>query len=174
MRAANEAVVTIWDVPTGQSLRDFPKLPNMNIVALAWGPEGDRVAVGTYLREVKAGGLAELKVVDASTGETIHTLQKSRDGVFSVVFSRDGRRLVSASGRSPVEGPPAYGEVIVWDMATGLDLFRIRAKQQSIFGVTISPDGRWLAYGGDNKAVVIHDLRPASLPAAPRPRPAIR
>lgn len=116
----------------------------------------------------------ELQLFDADTGDTVQTFPTSPNGVFGLAFSPDGRRLVSASGRNPMDGRPTYGEVIVWDVATGLELFRIREKQQSVFGVAISPDGRWLAYGGEGKQVVIHDLRFDPLPEAPPPRAVAR
>ena len=61
---------------------------------------------------------------------------------------------IGVAGRSgtPVKpGNPANstpeGEVIVWDVATGHELMRLRENQGGFFGVAFSPDGRRLATG---------------------------
>ena len=157
-KTENQSFVTIWDVKTGLPMRDFPPMQNTNVVTLAWRPDGKWLATGSYKRNQREEDAAELNVFDADTGRLVHCLQKSTEGFFSIVFSRDGRRLVSSSGKSPVDGRPVYGEVIVWDMATGLELFRIREQQKSIYGVALSPNADWFAFGGDNSSVVLHPL----------------
>jgi WD40 repeat protein len=159
--AKNEAIITIWDVESGASLLNFTNMPNAQVVTLAWSTNCKWLASGSYPREPKEEALGELKVFDTQTGEIVHTLQKSKDGYFSVDFSQDGRRLISATGSYQGNGVPTYGEVIVWDMATGLDLFRIRQPHTNVLGLALSPDGRWFAYGashGQEAKVIIHDL----------------
>ena len=60
--------------------------------------------------------------------------------VYCVAFSPDGKRLASASGNF---GQP--GEVKVWDVATGSELFCLTGHKDLVSCVTFSPDGRRLA-----------------------------
>jgi WD40 repeat protein/tRNA A-37 threonylcarbamoyl transferase component Bud32 len=67
-----------------------------------------------------------------------HTL-----AVRSVAFSPDGRRLATAGGQA---GKP--GEVKVWDLATGQELFACSGPAGPFWSLAFSPDGRRLAVGG--------------------------
>jgi WD40 repeat protein len=58
-------------------------------------------------------------------------------GVESVVFSPDGRRVASAGG--------FYGNVKLWDVATGTPVRRFQAGNRWMQGLVFSHDGRYLA-----------------------------
>jgi WD40 repeat protein/tRNA A-37 threonylcarbamoyl transferase component Bud32 len=73
------------------------------------------------------------------------TLRAHSIPIRSVAYSPDGRRLASAAGE--VNKP---GEVKVWDVVTGQELFCLREHQDLVSCMAFSPDGRWLvtANGG--------------------------
>ena len=75
--------------------------------------------------------------------------------VHDAVFSPDGKRLV-AVGES--------GMVIVWDVATRTQLYRLRGHREVVERVAFSRDGRWLATAGWDKTIRIWDM--ASDPAS--------
>jgi len=161
--------VAIWDVRSGQSLRVLPLINGLT-AGIAWSPDGKLIAAGTTVTGDKAGR-PELKVYEAKSGRVLHTLAGTTDDIFSVAFSSDSRRLVSSSGKRP-GGRPRHGEVIVWDMATGLELLRNREAGNSVFGVAISSSGRWFASARGDGTMMLHDLRGPSLPVAPAPHAA--
>ncbi len=71
-------------------------------------------------------------------------LEGHKDAVNSVAFSPDGSLLVSA-GRDH--------DVIVWDVATGAEAYRIEeAQSASVADARFSPDGRWLVTAGPKSA----------------------
>ena len=110
---------------------------------------------------------------------TVFDLKGHTEPVWSVAFSPDGKRLVSAAGRWGVQmksdPTPGDGEVKVWDTATGVELLTVRESDQTAFGVAFSPDGRWFGIAGRDKKIRLWDLKPDRGPAdAPPVRPPTR
>jgi WD40 repeat protein len=103
-------------------------------------------------------------VWDAGTGLETLTLTGHSDGVVSVAFSPDGRRLASAS---------RDGIVWVWDSATGLGVLTLTGHSQGVVSVAFSPDGWRLASAGAGGTVKVWDARPLDTEPAklgPTPR----
>jgi WD40 repeat protein/serine/threonine protein kinase len=116
-----------------------------------------------------AGRTPDARVVglwDAATGRELLMLRGHRHPVFAVRFSPNGQLLATAGGlkcgmrnaecgrlssfflpRSAVPVPHAH-ELLVWDVATGEQLAR-REGTGHVFNLAFSPDGRWLAVGGE-------------------------
>lgn len=89
--------VKVWDAATGQELLAL-KGPLPAITSVAWSPDGRWLATASGGYE--PGGLAaapELQIWNARTGARIIALKGHRDYIQSVAFSRDGRRLGTAS-----------------------------------------------------------------------------
>jgi WD40 repeat protein/serine/threonine protein kinase len=82
------------------------------------------------------------------------TLKGHRYPLFGVRFSADGRRLATVSCDRASAGRPH--EVKVWDSETGR-LLRSWEGSGHIFVLAFSPDGKWLATGGENGLVKVLD-----------------
>ena len=128
-------------------LGPLPPLAGMSdlVRAVAWSPDGTRVAVGGG-----TPGLAgELVLFDAASGERLHTLPGHRDYVYHVAFSADGTRLASCG----------YDRLVrVWDAATGKPVSVLREHTEAVYAVAFSPDGRWLASAAADRSVKIWDV----------------
>jgi len=114
--------------------RALPAVP-----AIAISPDGTLLAAAAH-HEVVVHRLADGVLVGRWLGDSPR--------LESLAFSNDGRFL-AASGGAPSE----FGEIQVWDVASGLMVRSIRAGTDSLYGVSWSNDGSRLAVGGADKLV---------------------
>jgi WD40 repeat protein len=113
---------------------------------VAFSPDGKRLATTTHPSAYPRNS-QEIKVWDAQTGQELLTFQ-GRTGMFtSVLFSPDGKRLVSSAG-----------EVKVWDAQTGLELLSFKGGG---FGssAAFTQDGHRLV-SSVGRTVTIYDATP--------------
>jgi WD40 repeat protein len=135
--------VKVWDAQTGQELLTVSLAGNDPV---AFSPDGKRLASASHPSAARWGS-QEIKVWDAQTGQALLTFS-GRTGIFtSVLFSPDGRRLVSSAG-----------EVKVWDALTGLELLSFKGGGIGS-SAAFSPDGHRLV-STERRTVTIYDATP--------------
>jgi WD40 repeat protein len=153
--------LTLWDLTTGKELRQLGGKDN-GVHSVAFSPDG-KVLAAAYgslgwfgrppaMRPPTPGGLVRLW--DVGTGKELHTLKGYGNGVRSVAFAPDGKRLVSGSHD---------GTVRVWDAVTGKELRKIdvpvRGRPSDPKGMAVDRGGVYaVAFGRDGKAVASGDF----------------
>ena len=68
--------------------------------------------------------------------------------VLSVVFSPDGKLIVSGSGDKTLK---------IWDAETGQELETLKGHSEPIIAVLLSPDGKLIVSGSLDKTLIIWD-----------------
>jgi RNA polymerase sigma factor (sigma-70 family) len=161
--------LTLGDLATGKVLRHLGGKDN-GVNGVAFSPDG-RVLAAAYgsrgwfgrppgLRPPAVGSVVRLW--DVRTGDELHTLKGHDNGVRSVAFSPDGKRLVSGSHDSTVR---------VWEAASGKELLKIAAPcrkppadpkgggtdRGGVFAVAFSRDGKAVASGDYDGMIYLWD-----------------
>lgn len=109
------------------------------ITALAYSPDSSTLAVSGY-REVllhKADGSGLL-------ARLVGQSQK----ILSLVYSADGKTLAAVGG-----SPARFGEAQFWNTATNKQINAVQVGYDTLFGASLSSDGKELSFGGADNAV---------------------
>jgi len=139
----------IWNAETGAE-RAAIKHPEV-----AWGlavsPDGRLIATGTgghtfdapILHKMLEPKETVIRIWDSKSGKLIRELPGHTDMIYSLIFSPDGRTVISGSWDTTIR---------LWDVASGKELTSV-AGQGSIYALAITPDGTHIvAGGGENRS----------------------
>jgi WD40 repeat protein len=109
------------------------------INAIAFSPDGKTLAVSGYrevlLHDVE-GRAAAARLVGLS------------ERLNSLAFSQDGASLIAAGGT-----PARFGEIQVWDVAGARLRRSVVITSDTLFGLSLSPDGKEIAIGAADNSV---------------------
>jgi eukaryotic-like serine/threonine-protein kinase len=131
-----QSEIRVCDAATGEVVLSR-KWPEGWISTPTFSRDGMMLAVQVGTR----GASGPVKLLDVSTGKELHSLDGHRfNGVLSLAFSPDGRRLASAS-YSPDH---AEAEVKLWDVSGGRELLTLPANGRG--RLAFSADGHRLSY----------------------------
>src|SRR5262249_2783956 len=153
--AREPAEIRLWDVTAATLQERAPLRGHVGAVrALALAPEGRACgADGRTLATVGgvAGVAGEVVLWDAIGGQPLAALHGHKELVDGLAFSPDGATLLTAGGRD------AGAEVKLWDLAQ----FRpplLLEHAGAVRCAALSPDGRLLATGGQDRAIRLWDM----------------
>lgn len=133
-----ETTIRLWEAHTGQSLGEPLQGHGALVVAVAFSPEGSRVASGSCDFTIR--------LWDADTGRPFGEPLRGHSGPINTFkFSPDGSRIVSSS---------LDGTIRFWDTNTGRPLGSpLLGHKSMINAVAFSPDGSRIVSGSSDKTI---------------------
>ena len=174
---SDNSTATIWDIATRKRVQTLQH--DGSVVAAKYSPQGDRIATATEnsVRVWDSNNGRSLKHIPVTVIPWYNTgLLWSNNHLF-VLSDRKIKQFEASTGSAISEWPvpesslyscialPKHVEfiacstkrtVIFWDTATHTQLGLIQHSQDSSFA--LSPDGRFLAIGGEDGKITINSL----------------
>ena len=98
------------------------------------------------LAQIAGGGSPNPLVVELSTSKFVDVLSGNQGTILSMRFSRDGKKLVTAS---------EDGKVRIWSVPGWKLLQTLSGHQGPVRWAEFSPDGQWVVSGGEDQTVRI-------------------
>jgi WD40 repeat protein len=142
--ARKSGQITVWDVSSGRSLRDWP-LRRGDLTYICFSPSGNLLAgVSPFLDSALTFVGSDVVVWDTAGGEEKLSLTFRKVHIHRVCFSPDGA-LLAVVGGLPAGQP---GLVKLWDLSTGDEWRSLRGHTDWVEDVCFSPDGTRLATAG--------------------------
>src|SRR5262249_34439790 len=142
--------VNLWDMTTGKELRRLNCTRSAE--GLAFSPDGRFIATGNENPHVR--------LWNPETGAEMRPITRPDPNLASggsLTFSPDGRTLASSSPDS-VASINETSTLILYEVATGKERWRLAHTHSKSSPVAFSPDGRFLIVGGTDKLIRLISL----------------
>jgi WD40 repeat protein len=140
----------MWDAITGAELATLTRPGQGPVRAVAWSPDGTRIAAGC--------GEETVRIWDAADGSELLTLAGGKGTAWALAWSPDGSRIVAGSNAwgTAVSGAAGLvGTLTIWDPVTGSEVASFgRPGQGPVRAVAWSPDGTRIAGSGEETVQV--------------------
>jgi serine/threonine-protein kinase len=157
LSATPDGTLSLWDVSTGQRLRQIPG-PRGVVGCVAFTPDGGTIvtgsASGTDIWRRRRGvppGEADpvVRLWDGESGKEVRAFEGHRAAVRAVAIAPTGRRVLSAGDD---------GTMRLWDVGSGLEVGRLKGYRSRVLSVAFSTDGRRALSGHEDGSVRGWDL----------------
>ena len=143
--ASDGRCLRLWDWKAGREVRCLGE-HTTSVESISFSSDGKWVASGSY-GMTASGGLYQvptIRLFETATGREWTQLSSYLNGVDTVVFSRDDKRLLSGGGY----------ELLWWDLASGTVNHQFDPGLRTLVCcAAVSPNGMWAAagYGGQEE-----------------------
>jgi WD40 repeat protein/serine/threonine protein kinase len=146
LSGSKDGTTRLWDVETGQCVRNFGGGRLVTIHSVCASPDGHTVlTASSHSFEGEEG----VRLWDALTGVCLRSFAGHTARVYSACFSPDGKSALSGSEDKTLR---------LWDIATGKCLRSFEGHTSDIHSVCFSPDAKWALSGSNDKTVRLWEV----------------
>lgn len=145
-------IIGMIDLKTGKSLQTLKGHSSL-VNSVAYSPDGNYIVSGSDKFNLSHSNKyprwnsnCVIKIWDANTGECFQTLEGHTDSVNSVLFSPNGKNIVSGSSDKTIK---------IWNANTGECLQTLEGHSMNVNSVSYSPDGTNIISGSDDGTIKI-------------------
>ncbi len=156
LSSADDKSMILWDIESGE-IRQRTSSPSDTINAVTFSPDGQTIAGGSGTYRYLVEGEYEdnnIHLWDATSGTEIKQISGHEGPVTALLFTADGRQLLSGSVDETVR---------LWDVESGEQIRRFDGHTGGVFDLSLSPDGRYAASGAVDGSVIVWDLENGDL-----------
>jgi serine/threonine protein kinase/WD40 repeat protein len=129
----------VWDTERGRERFTVRSAVGQALAGVVFSPDSRRVAWVPLE--------SQIGVCDANDGKELAVYQGHRGGVTTVIFSRDGRQLLSADNQDALK---------IWDTESRGDTLQL-VQDESTMCMAVSPDARRIAIVDKKRATKVWD-----------------
>ncbi len=138
LSGGSEDTVILWDITTGQQIREFKGHTN-DVTDASFSPDMRSIATGSFD--------GQAIIWDIATGQPQHTFQLP-NALRRTAFSPDGTRLLTVGG---------FSQVIQWDIAKESEILQFDSSDEDLLYADYSPDGKLIVAGGTSAVAWVFD-----------------
>jgi len=148
---SSDKTIKLWDASTGREIRTFSG-HSESVNSVAFSPDGKFIVSGSgsffrsFYDEPENN---TIKLWDAFTGHEIGTITGHQEGVNAVIFSPDGKQIISGSNDKTIK---------IFDASNGREIRTISGHQGSVNSIVFSPDGRQIASGSEDSTIKLWNV----------------
>jgi WD40 repeat protein len=139
LSACDDKHAYLWNTATGDQIRGYPGHTNF-VYAVAFAPDGKHIATGGVDRTVR--------IFELATGQLVRACDSQSNSITNLAFTHDSKQILSAGDNA----------IHVWDVANGKEVRRLEGHAGLVPAMAISPDGRRLVTGGDDRTIRLWDV----------------
>lgn len=140
--------IPVWDAQSGQLIRSLESSP-VQEVAVAFSPDGKQIATGGFAKTIR--------LWDSATGGLVRIIAPLPSPVWDLAFDPTGGGLASAGFDINRSGSSESPGIHIWNPSNGVLLWDYRQgnKRLLVLSVDYSPDGKRIAFGTFDSALIL-------------------
>jgi dipeptidyl aminopeptidase/acylaminoacyl peptidase len=157
---AREKIIRLWEAGAGKEVGQLLR-ESGTVHSLAFSPDGRLLAalyVQSRLERVAPPDLGVF-VWEVGTGKAIGRIRGPHDNITPLLFSPDGKSIVTADPNT----------IRVWEVASGQERRRFQRPRTPSYALAFSPEGRLLASASVEGTALVWDVTGHQSPEPSRP-----